>query len=161
MLALRVKSKIRSFFSAPPVASTCGLAWMGNATARTMCACCSVCRHSPVYVSQTLLCVVVGLVSDRNAIQVKRRPTLRSRPLHWLRRWHRQTAALARLRLCGREKCQSCHIGKLQSRLAGSSRHLPVSSDAIPKHRIVVWGNVRNLREKYDRACIPLHADIK
>lgn len=33
---LRVRSKIRSFFSAPPVASTCGLAWMGNATDRTM-----------------------------------------------------------------------------------------------------------------------------
>lgn len=35
----RERSKIRSFFSWPPVARTCGLGCEGNATARTMWAC--------------------------------------------------------------------------------------------------------------------------
>ena len=55
LLVLRERSKMRSFFSAPPVARTCGRGWAGKATARTMCACWRVCRHSPVWVSQTLL----------------------------------------------------------------------------------------------------------
>lgn len=51
----RERSKIRSFFSTPPVARTWGFGWMGKATARQMCECGRVCRHSPECVSQTLL----------------------------------------------------------------------------------------------------------
>lgn len=53
--SLRVRSNMRSFRSAPPVARTWGVGWMGNATARTMWECWRVWRHSPVWVSQTLL----------------------------------------------------------------------------------------------------------
>lgn len=60
----RERSKIRSFFSTPPVARTWGFGWMGNATARQMCECGRVCRHSPECVSQTLLYFVSNVRSN-------------------------------------------------------------------------------------------------
>ena len=59
------RSKMRSFFSMPPVASICGRACGGKATARTMCECCSVWIVSPVCVSQTLLRCVRRCVPTR------------------------------------------------------------------------------------------------
>lgn len=52
---LRERSNIRSFFSAPPVASIWGRGWSGKATARTIWLCWSVWRISPVCVSQMFL----------------------------------------------------------------------------------------------------------
>lgn len=40
---------------------------MGKAIARTMCACCNVCRHSPVYVSHTLAEKSAAAVADMAA----------------------------------------------------------------------------------------------
>ena len=50
-----VRSKIRNFFSRPPVATQPGVNWRGKATDRTMWLCARVWRHSPVCGSQILL----------------------------------------------------------------------------------------------------------
>ena len=150
-----MRSKIRSFFSAPPVARTCGLAWMGNATERTMCACCSVCRHSPVYVSQTLLWgLLVGI-----GLRVGSRLTLRNLLLLLLR-WQRlRRVWLARRHLCGRGMFRSWILSDVTFRSCVSV--LPVSCNAVSEHRVVICGELVGMVDWKGIINIPLHDEIK
>lgn len=68
------RSKRRSFFSKPPVARCVAEVVVGllepgegKATARTMWLCCRVCRVSPVWVSQILLCGLSAMFKIRRA----------------------------------------------------------------------------------------------